>query len=100
MNSITKILQKDNLAFSWGYEDATEGNDQRPSAYFAPNSPAWHAYNEGYREGCLHAAVLTGAQPTYVDFGSDADANYVPFQCPELYANVLPDYQREDYIGM
>lgn len=49
----------------FGYEDATEGRDQRPSAYFVANTPAWHAYNEGYRMGCIHLAVLTGESRSY-----------------------------------
>jgi hypothetical protein len=50
----------------FGYEDATEGRDQAPSAYFVANTPAWHAYNEGYKEGCVHLAVLTGESRPYV----------------------------------
>lgn len=49
----------------FGYEDATEGWDQRPSAYFVANTPAWHAYNAGYKLGCIHLAVLTGQSRRY-----------------------------------
>lgn len=52
----------------FGYEDATEGRDQAPSAYFVANTPAWHAYNEGFKLGCIHLAVLTGESRTYIDF--------------------------------
>lgn len=49
----------------FGYEDATAGRDQAPSAYFYPNTPAWTAYNEGYKEGCIHLVVLTGESRPY-----------------------------------
>ena len=52
-------------AHRFGYEDATEDRDQRPSAYFVPNTPPWYAYNEGYKLGCVHLAVLTGKVRTY-----------------------------------
>lgn len=52
----------------FGYEDATEGRDQCGSAYFVMGTPAWSAYNEGYKLGCIHLAVLTGESRNYIDF--------------------------------
>ena len=49
------------LAHAWGFEDATAGHDQRGSAYFEIMSPAWHAYNAGYSEGCEVFYFLTGS---------------------------------------
>lgn len=81
--------------YRFGCEDATEGRDQAPSVYFVADTPAWRAYNEGYREGCIHAAILTGQNRTYAVFDV-----YVPFQqSTDHYADVLPDYQRDDYVG-
>lgn len=51
--------------YRFGREDATEGRDQAPSAYFVANTPAWNAYNEGYRAGSIQAAVLTGKTRRY-----------------------------------
>lgn len=95
---VDATIDATDTGFAFGYEDATEGNDQAGSAYFPPGSPAWRAYNEGYRQGCIHAAVLTGVSRAYVDFGSQDD--YVPFQMPkEAYSGVMFDYQRDDYVG-
>lgn len=41
------------LAYKWGHEDATEGNDQQGGAYFPLESAAWRSYNEGYAAGLL-----------------------------------------------
>lgn len=49
-------------AHAWGHEDATEGVDQRGSAFFFLGSAAWRAYNDGYAAGCIALAVLTGEQ--------------------------------------
>ena len=49
------------LAHAWGFEDAAAGHDQRGSAYFEIMSPAWHAYNAGYSEGCEVFYFLTGS---------------------------------------
>lgn len=51
----------------FGYEDATDGSDQRPSAYFVAGTPAWIAYNEGYKLGCIQLAVLTGISRPYTE---------------------------------
>lgn len=94
---VDDTIDATDTGFAFGYEDATEGNDQAGSAYFPPDSPAWRAYNEGYRQGCIHAAVLTGVSRTYVDFSND---DYVPFQMPkEAYASVLAAEYREDWVG-
>lgn len=67
-------------AWAWGFADGARGQ----SIYggyllFAGHSLA--EYQRGWAAG--RAAVDT----------------YVPFQCPELYKDVLPDYQRDDYVG-
>jgi len=46
--------------YHFGFEDATEGNDQRPSAYFIPNDTAWNAYNEGFLAGAQMLYSITG----------------------------------------
>lgn len=58
--------------YAWGYQDATEGKQQCGSAYFPMGTPAWAAYNEGYKTGCLHAEVFTGVKRFYVEFPNDA----------------------------
>lgn len=59
---VTDLLEQ---AHAWGHEDATEGNDQRPSQFFHFGSAAWDAYNHGYAAGCVALAVLTGEQRSY-----------------------------------
>lgn len=65
---IDAMIDATDTGHRFGYEDATEGRDQAPSAFFVANTPAWRAYNEGYKEGCIHLAVLTGEVRTYIDF--------------------------------
>lgn len=62
---VDAVIDATDTGHTWGYEDATEGRDQRPSAYFVANTPAWHAYNEGYKLGCIHLGVLTGESRTF-----------------------------------
>lgn len=64
---IDAVIDATDTGHRFGYEDATEGRDQAPTAYFIPGTPAWHAYNEGYRQGCIHLAVLTGISRPYTE---------------------------------
>lgn len=61
-------------AAGWGREDATDERDQRGSAYFPIGSPAWHAYNEGYAEGCAILAILTGRQRPVFEVSWNSEA--------------------------
>lgn len=38
-------------AFTWGQEDAIEGNQMAGGMYFVMCSPEWHSYNDGYAAG-------------------------------------------------
>jgi hypothetical protein len=59
-------------AQEWGKEDATTPRvDMRGSAYFTIGSPAWEAYNEGYRAGLAECEKLAGASDE-IDFMNDA----------------------------
>lgn len=41
-------------AYSFGFEDAVEGRDQRGSSMFLIKSREWDAYNEGYLDGLMN----------------------------------------------
>lgn len=68
--------------YRFGYDDATEGRDQAGSAYFPFGTPAWHAYNEGYKTGCTHLAVFTGVSRFYVEFPADDAAPTITMPAP------------------
>ena len=63
----------------------------------------------GFRDGCHGESVYTGyhlfigSQLTEYKrgwaAGQQATDSYVPFQNPELYRDVLPAEQRDDWIG-
>src|SRR3990167_10553401 len=65
-------------AHAWGEEDATEGRRQ-DAACFPANSPAWAAYHEGYREGSIMAAILTGSTRRYWDPASPVSIQIISF---------------------
>lgn len=68
-------------AWQLGYEDASAGKSIW-YGYYMFIGPQLCEYKLGWLEG-----------------QRQADANYVPFQCPELYADAQPDYMREDWVG-
>lgn len=63
-SSITEIIDAaidaTDVARKFGYDDGSAGIDQCGSVYFPANTPAWHAYNEGYRAGTLIFVARTG----------------------------------------
>lgn len=93
------------VAYALGHEDATEGKRQDAFIFIA-NFNAWRAYHEGYREGSIQAAILTGTTRRYWDpqfpyeiqsVSWNSELNYVPFQHPaEAYADVMAAEYRED----
>jgi hypothetical protein len=102
------VMDATDVAYALGREDATEGKRQDAFIFIA-NLAAWAAYHEGYREGSIQAAILTGTTRRYWDpqfpneiqsVSWNSSADYVPFQMPkEAYADVQPDYMREDWVG-
>lgn len=48
------------VAFEFGKEDATEGEDRRGSQYFDAGTRDFHAYNVGYNAGLALVAILEG----------------------------------------
>jgi hypothetical protein len=59
-------------AYSFGFEDATEGNPQQGSTYFPLCSPQWEAYNEGFLDGAQMLFSLTGvARHVWIPHGGN-----------------------------
>lgn len=62
-------------AYSFGFEDATEGNPQQGSRYFPICSPQWDAYNDGFLDGAQMLYSLTGkARHVWMPGGNHASS--------------------------
>lgn len=57
---IDATMDATDVARKFGYDDGVAGIDQCGSVYFTANTPAWHAYNEGYRDGTRAFVAKTG----------------------------------------
>jgi hypothetical protein len=96
-------LDATDTGYAWGYQDATEGKQQCGSAYFPMGSPAWAAYNEGYKTGCIHHEVFTGVARFYVEFPTnDAPPAIIAVPVPATFpwetADDITRKQIEDEI--
>lgn len=54
------------MGYRWGYEDGRNGEKQS-AFYWPPHTLAWYAYHEGYKEGAIASAILTGETRRYWD---------------------------------
>lgn len=63
---VDAVIDATDQAFNLGHQDATEGRRQDAFIYPA-NGVAWLAYHEGYRQGSIVAAILTGTTRRYWD---------------------------------
>jgi hypothetical protein len=48
----------EDVAYTWGLDDALEGLRPRPAEYFWLNSPQWQEYEAGYLAGIEHVFCL------------------------------------------
>lgn len=100
---VDATIDATDTGYTWGYQDATEGKQQCGSAYFPMGTPAWAAYNEGYKTGCLHAEVFTGISRFYVEFpANDAPPSIIAVPVPAAFpwetADEISRQQIEDEI--
>lgn len=98
--TLDAVIDATDQAHAWGKEDALEGR-QQSAACFLANSDCWLAYHEGYREGSILAAFLTGttrrywlpAQPLEIQAVSwNTEPSMGVYQCPVCKEFYDPTY--------
>lgn len=94
-------------AYRLGFLDGEAGIDQNGFAYFKQFSPQWHEYNRGYEAGTRLYTQRTGKPRRCLIAGHRRlDIETIDALSPFAgafqgeYKDVLPDYQRDDWIGM